>query len=44
MSIGLKEKVRVELIDEKTKITQISLGFAFLGFNIRKYNPGNPYG
>ena len=44
MSIGLKEKVGVELLDEKTKITHISHGFDFLGFNIRKYNPRSPYG
>ena len=44
MSIGLKEKVGVELSDEKTKITHISHSIDFLGFNISKYNPGIPYG
>jgi RNA-directed DNA polymerase len=33
----LKLKVGVELSDEKTKITHISNGFDFLGFNFRKY-------
>lgn len=33
----LKETVGVELSDEKTRITEITNGFDFLGFNIRKY-------
>ena len=33
----LKEKVGVELSEEKTKITHISNGFDFLGFNFKKY-------
>ena len=44
MSIRLKEKVGVELSEEKTRITHISRGFDFLGFNIRKYNPRSSYG
>jgi RNA-directed DNA polymerase len=35
----LKER-GLTLSDEKTKITHISEGFDFLGFNIRKYNNG----
>ena len=34
----LKPKVGLELSDEKTHITEISKGFDFLGFNIRKYD------
>ncbi len=34
----LKEQAGVELSLEKTKITHISEGFNFLGFNVRKYN------
>jgi RNA-directed DNA polymerase len=34
----LKDKVGLELSEEKTHITEISEGFDFLGFNIRKYN------
>lgn len=33
----LQFKVGLELSDEKTRITEISEGFDFLGFNIRKY-------
>ncbi len=33
----LKEKLGLELSDEKTHITHISKGFNFLGFNFRKY-------
>lgn len=33
----LNEEVRLELSDEKTHITEISKGFEFLGFNIKKY-------
>ena len=36
---ALKE-VGLELSNEKTRITHISKGFDFLGFNIRKYNCG----
>lgn len=43
VSSRLKEKVGLELSVEKTKITHISQGFDFLGFNIRKYNPKSPY-
>ena len=34
----LKDKVGLELSDEKTRITEISKGYDFLGFNIRKYH------
>ena len=34
----LKENVGLELSEDKTHITEISKGFNFLGFNIRKYN------
>ena len=34
----LKSKVGLQLSDEKTHITEISKGFNFLGFNIRKYD------
>jgi RNA-directed DNA polymerase len=37
VSTFLQEKVGVELSEEKTKITHISDGFDFLGFNVRKY-------
>lgn len=37
VSTFLKEKVGVELSEEKTKITHISNGFDFLGFNFKKY-------
>lgn len=33
----LKEKVGVELSEDKTKITHISDGFDFLGFKVKKY-------
>jgi RNA-directed DNA polymerase len=33
----LSEKVGLELSDKKTRITHISKGFDFLGFNFRKY-------
>ena len=33
----LKNRIGVELSDDKTRITNISDGFDFLGFNIRKY-------
>lgn len=39
LSNWLQEKVGVELSEEKTKITHISEGFNFLGFNVRKYYP-----
>ena len=34
----LMDKVGLELSDEKTRITEISKGYDFLGFNIRKYS------
>jgi RNA-directed DNA polymerase len=34
----LKDKVGLELSDEKTRITHIKDGFDFLGFTVRKYN------
>ena len=34
----LKTKVGLQLSDKKTHITEISKGFNFLGFNIRKYD------
>ncbi len=34
----LKRQVNLELSDDKTHITEISEGFDFLGFNIRKYD------
>jgi RNA-directed DNA polymerase len=34
----LHKTARLELSDEKTRITEISKGFDFLGFNVRKYN------
>ena len=34
------KKVGLELSSEKTKITQVHMGFDFLGFNIRKYPNG----
>lgn len=34
----LRKTVKLELSDEKTQITEISNGFNFLGFNIRKYD------
>lgn len=37
INIFLKETIGVELSDEKTKVTEISKGFDFLGFNFRKY-------
>jgi len=51
-AIGIKEKIAtflkanigLELSSEKTKITHISEGFDFLGYNIRKYCPKNPAG
>jgi len=38
----LKEKIGLELSDEKTKITHTADGFDFLGFNIRKYTHKSP--
>jgi len=38
----LREKIGLELSNEKTKITHISNGFDFLGFNIRKYTEKSP--
>ena len=38
----LKNNIGLELSDEKTKITHISDGFDFLGFNIRKYTKRSP--
>jgi len=38
----LKEKIGLELSDEKTKITHTADGFNFLGFNIRKYTMKSP--
>jgi RNA-directed DNA polymerase len=35
----IKEKLGLDLSDEKTHITHISKGFNFLGFNFRKYKP-----
>jgi RNA-directed DNA polymerase len=43
VSSKLREKVGLELSAEKTKITHISQGFDFLGFNIRKYHLKSPY-
>ena len=34
----LKNRIGLELSEEKTRITNISTGFDFLGFNFRKYN------
>jgi RNA-directed DNA polymerase len=42
ISSFLDEKIGLELSEEKTKITHISDGFDFLGFNIRKYNGKSP--
>ena len=42
----LEDSIGLELSEEKTKITHISEGFNFLGFNIRKYiskSPGSKY-
>jgi len=39
----LKDNIGLELSDEKTKITHISDGFDFLGFNIRKYTERSPH-
>ena len=38
----LKDSIGLELSDEKTKITHISEGFDFLGFNVRKYTTISP--
>ncbi|TET24698.1 MAG: group II intron reverse transcriptase/maturase [Candidatus Bathyarchaeum sp.] len=38
----LYEKIGLELSDEKTRITHISDGFDFLGFNIRKHGQKSP--
>jgi len=38
----LKEKIGLELSNEKTKITHTADGFDFLGFNIRKYTEKSP--
>ena len=38
----LKEKVGLELSNEKTRITLISKGFNFLGFNFRKHGSEKP--
>jgi len=38
----LKEKIGLELSNEKTKITHTADGFDFLGFNIRKYTHKSP--
>ena len=38
----LKEKLGLELSDEKTHITHISKGYNFLGFNFRKYGSDKP--
>ena len=37
IGLELKNRIGVELSDDKTHITDISDGFDFLGFNIRKY-------
>ena len=37
IGVELKNRIGVELSDDKTSITNISDGFDFLGFNIRKY-------
>jgi RNA-directed DNA polymerase len=38
----LSSNIGLELSEEKTKITHISEGFNFLGFNIRKYTEKSP--
>ena len=38
----LKSNIGLTLSDEKTRISHISKGFEFLGFNIRKYNYKSP--
>lgn len=38
----LHKKIGLTLSEEKTRITHISDGFEFLGFNIRKYNKKSP--
>jgi len=43
VSSRLREKVGLELSEEKTEITHISQGFDFLGYNIRKYTLKSPY-
>ena len=42
ISSFLKEEIGLTLSDEKTRITHISDGFDFLGFNIRKYTHKSP--
>jgi len=42
ISSFLNEEIGLELSEEKTKITHISDGFDFLGFNIRKYYKESP--
>jgi RNA-directed DNA polymerase len=37
----LKREIGLELSDEKTKVTHITKGFDFLGFNMRKYRTRN---
>lgn len=39
----LKESLGLELSDEKTKITHLTKGFDFLGFNIRKYEENHKF-
>jgi len=43
VSSRLKQRVGLELSEEKTRITHISQGFDFLGFNIKKYNLKSPH-
>jgi RNA-directed DNA polymerase len=42
LSMWLKRAVGLELSLEKTRITHVSQGFDFLGFNVRKYYPKSP--
>jgi RNA-directed DNA polymerase len=43
VSSRLKQRVGLELSEEKTRITHVSQGFDFLGFSIRKHNLKSPY-
>ena len=42
ISSFLKDEIGLELSEEKTRITHISDGFDFLGFNFRKYRKESP--